>query len=167
MVTPHAAELVDERLCRMGILEHVDHGKIRPHVANRQRGEGNRDKAELRNCRRAGHVHQHGIVLARPDHRHAGLDKRQSERQHERIVAEFGDHRHAPSIIPRASARGASLRPALWRGAEFPFVIFLPVALLFQGVGDLLRHIGLVVLGEHAVGPKCTCPSRKRSGNRP
>ena len=26
------------------------------------------------------------------------------------------------------------------------------MALLLQGVGDLLRHVGLVVLGEHAVG---------------
>ena len=28
------------------------------------------------------------------------------------------------------------------------------MALLLQGVGDLLRHVGLVVLGEHAVGPE-------------
>src|SRR5512133_1865243 len=56
----------------------------------------------------------------------------------------------------RANARNASLRPALWRGAEFPFVVVLPVTLLLQSVGDVLRHIGLVVLGEHAVGPKGT-----------
>jgi len=76
VIAPHAAELVDERLCRMGVLEHVDDGKIRPHVAHRQRGEGDRDEAELRNRGRARHSHQHGIILARPDHRHAGLDKR-------------------------------------------------------------------------------------------
>src|SRR5215510_4953899 len=140
----------------MGILKHVDDRKIRPHVAHRQRGEGDRDEAELRNRRRAGHSHQNGIILARPDHRHTRLDKREGKRQHERIVAGFGDHRHAPLITPRANARNASLRPALWRGAEFPFVVVLPVTLLLQSVGDVLRHIGLVVLSEHAVGPKGT-----------
>src|SRR5262249_44059752 len=69
---------------------------------------------------------------------------------------EFGDHRHALSITPRTSARDASLRSALRGGAELPFVIVLPVALLLQSVGDVLGHIGLVVLGEHAVGPKYT-----------
>jgi hypothetical protein len=89
----------------MGILEHVDDGKIGPYVANRQRGEGDRDEAELRDRGRAGDSHQHGIILARPDNRHAGLDKRQGEREHEGIVAEFGDHRRAPSITPRARTR--------------------------------------------------------------
>src|SRR5262249_39557851 len=60
-----------------------------------------------------------------------------------------------PLQSPRArNARNASLRPALWRGAEFPFVVVLPVTLLLQSVGDVLRHIGLVGLREHAVGPK-------------
>src|SRR3982074_82154 len=57
--------------------------------------------------------------------------------------------------VPRAEqpcSSGASLRPALPRRACFLFVLVLPVALLLPAVGDLLRHIGLVVLGEHAVG---------------
>src|SRR5258708_12746305 len=53
---------------------------------------------------------------------------------------------------PRRS--GASLRPALSRNACFLFVFVLPMSLLLQAVGDLLRHIVLVVLGEHAVGAK-------------
>src|SRR6201993_5235351 len=62
-----------------------------------------------------------------------------------------------PFRSPRGpTARNASLRSALCDGAELAFVIVLPVALLLQSVGDVLRHIGLVVLGEHAVGSKCT-----------
>src|SRR5262249_60169571 len=71
-------------------------------------------------------------------------------------MAGFGDHHHAPLVTPRANARDTSLRPALRPGAEFPFVVVLPVTLLLQSVGDVLRHIGLVVFGEHAVGPECT-----------
>src|SRR6516225_5215658 len=61
-----------------------------------------------------------------------------------------------PFRSPRVRARNASLRSALCGGAELAFVVLLPVTLLLQSIGDVLRHIGLVVLGEHAVGPKCT-----------
>src|SRR6516225_8172743 len=61
-----------------------------------------------------------------------------------------------PFRSPRVRARNASLRSALCGGAELAFVVVLPVALLLQSIGDVLRHVGLVVLGEHAVGPKCT-----------
>src|SRR5262245_33346502 len=71
-------------------------------------------------------------------------------------MAGFGDHHHAPLVTARANARSVSLRPALWRGAELLLVVVLPVTLLLQSVGDVLRHIGLVVFGEHAVGPKRT-----------
>src|SRR3954468_4951173 len=33
----------------------------------------------------------------------------------------------------------------------------LPVTLFLQRVGDVLRHVGLVVLGEHAVGLEQAC----------
>ena len=46
-------------------------------------------------------------------------------------MAEFGDHR----VVPPA-----------------PFGAFLPAAGLFQGVDDFLRHVALVMLGEHGVG---------------
>src|SRR6478735_10677507 len=62
------------------------------------------------------------------------------------------------SRVPEAQRREqlcrarASLRPALARSARLLFVFVLPVALLLQAVCNLLRHVGLVVLGEHAVG---------------
>ena len=40
------------------------------------------------------------------------------------------------------------------RGAGLGAVIVLPVSLLLQGVGDILGHIGLVMLGQHSVGPE-------------
>src|ERR1700732_3896637 len=49
----------------------------------------------------------------------------------------------------RCGLRSASLfRSAGTLGA----VAVFPVPLLLQRVGDILRHIGLVVLGEHGVG---------------
>ena len=87
VVTRHAGNLVDERLRGMGVLEHVDDGEIRPHVADRQRGKRDRNEAELHDRGRRGDRHQRGIVLARADDRHAGLHERQSEREYERIVA--------------------------------------------------------------------------------
>ena len=53
----------------------------------------------------------------------------------------FGDHRIAP-----CAACGAA--DALGLVA----VIVLPMALFLQGVGDVLGHIGLVMLGQHGVG---------------
>src|ERR1700724_1742964 len=46
----------------------------------------------------------------------------------------------------------ASLCPSLRSRTDFLSVFFLPVARAFQGVGDLLGHVVLVVLGEHAIG---------------
>jgi hypothetical protein len=49
----------------MGILEHVDDGKIRPHVAHDQRAEGDCHETELRDRCRPGDGHERGIILAR------------------------------------------------------------------------------------------------------
>ncbi len=56
-------------------------------------------------------------------------------------MSAFGDHRMAPWVGAAEALRHALLA-----------VIVLPVALLLQGIGDVLRHVGLVVLGEHGVG---------------
>ena len=103
VVPPHAGDLVDERLRRMGILEHVDDGKIRPQVARHQRAEGDRHETELRDRRGRRHAHQRRVVAARAVQRHAGLHQRQSERQHERVMAKFGDHWRC--LTARAPAR--------------------------------------------------------------
>src|SRR5258707_12494817 len=45
-----------------------------------------------------------------------------------------------------------SLHRPLRGTAGLLLVIVLPMALLLERVGDLFRHVGLVVLGEHGVG---------------
>src|SRR6516162_6871373 len=54
-----------------------------------------------------------------------------------------------PDPPPQA---GEGERP-LPHGA-FLLVLVLPMPLLLQGICDFLGHVGLVVLGEHVVGPK-------------
>src|SRR6185437_12923762 len=58
----------------------------------------------------------------------------------------------------RAPARSVRLprslqRSRLARGLDISSlaVVVLPVALLLQGISDFLRHVGLVVLGEHGI----------------
>src|SRR5262249_52214545 len=81
----------------------------------------------------------------------ARLHEGERQREHEGVVAEFGDHR-LPFNHPNAKAWDASLRRTSRRGAEFLFVVVLPMTLLLQGVSDVLRHISLVVFGEYAIG---------------
>ncbi len=92
MVSPHAGDLVDQRLGGVRILEHIDHGEIRPHVAGHQRAEGDGKEAELRNSSGTSNGHEHGIILVRANGRHAGLNERHYQREHERVMAELGDH---------------------------------------------------------------------------
>ena len=77
----------------MGILEHVDDRKIRSHVTHDERAECDRHEAQLADRGRPGDPHEHGIVVARADDRHAGLNQRETEREHESVVAGLGDHR--------------------------------------------------------------------------
>ena len=91
------------------------------------------------NCATAvgtGGAHQHRIVALRAVDRHAALNDAEREGEHQRIVADFGDHWTIPF-------------PAV---PVFLPVVVLPVSLLLETVGDLARHVILVVLGEHAVG---------------
>ena len=135
MIAPHPGDLVDQRFQRMRILEHVDHGKVRGDVQHHQRRKRHPHEQQLRQRRGARDIHQRAIAPARAQNRHGGLDQAQRQRQHQRIMSGFRDHFAAP-----LSARRLLL------------VIVLPVALLLQRVGDVLGHIGLVVLGEHGVG---------------
>ena len=110
-------------------------------MQHRQRRERRRHEQQLRQRRGARDIHQGVIAAARAEQRHGGLDQRQCQRQHQRVMPGFRDHFEAP-----CSRRGRG------RGAGLGAVIVLPVALLLQGVGDLLRHVGLVMLGQHGVG---------------
>ena len=98
VIPPHAGDLVDQRLERMGVLEHVDDREIRAQVAGDQRAERERDESELRERGRPGDAHEHRIVAARADDRHAGLHERQAQREHQSVMAELGDHRGAPAL---------------------------------------------------------------------
>src|SRR3954467_11703191 len=77
-----------------------------------------------------------------------------------RAAARRGSARWTGSVRApaQAPARNGRLRrslcgPLLCLGqARLAVVIVLPVALLLQRIGDVLRHIGLVVLGEHRIG---------------
>ena len=142
MIAPHAGDLVEQRLHRMRILEHVDDGEIRYDVQRHQRRERRGHEQQLRQRGGARDIHQGGIAPARAEHRHGGLDQRQRQRQHQRVMSGFRDHRDAP--LRRRGARRGSTR----LGA----VVVLPVALLLQRVGDILGHVGLVMLGQHGIG---------------
>ena len=82
-------------------------------------------------------------MVARAPERHDELDQRQPQRQRKREMSGLDQH---DGSLPRLRARLLGL---LWA-----FFLALPVALTPQGIGDLARHVVLVVLGEHRVGPE-------------
>ena len=99
VVPPHAGDLVEQRLHRVRILEHVGDGEIRGHVQGDQRDEGQAGEDELRQCRRAADIHQRNVALMRAKHRHGGLDQRQRERQHQGIMSALCNHWVAPAAV--------------------------------------------------------------------
>ncbi len=92
VVAPNAGELVDQRHLRMRILEDIGDGEVRRHVAVSQRAEGHRNEGKLRQRGRVGEFHQRDVAPAGADDRRPRLDQRQCERQHKRVVTDFGDH---------------------------------------------------------------------------
>ena len=98
VIAPDAGDLVDQRLHRMRILEHVDDGEIRGDVQHHQRRERDRHEQQLRQRGRARDIHQGGVAPARAGDRHRGLDQRQRQRQHQRVMSGFRDHRIAPCV---------------------------------------------------------------------
>ena len=96
VVSPHAADLVDERLLRMRVLEHIGDREIGRDVKGGQRCKRERDEQELHDRHRLGDSHQRAIADPRPDHRQCRLNERQRQRQHERVMADLGDHFDAP-----------------------------------------------------------------------
>ena len=144
VIAPHAGDLVDQRLHRMRILEHVDDGEIRGDVQHHQRRERRRHEQQLRERGGARDIHQGDDRRQRaPSNGTVDWISASAERQHQRVMSGFRDHFDAPctgAARPRRAGLGA--------------VIVLPVALLLQGVGDILGHVGLVMLCQHGVGPE-------------
>ena len=156
VIAPDAGEPIDQRHLRIRILVDIDHREIRRDVAIAERAERHRDEEELRERRRRRHAHQREIVAARADDRHRALNEGQAQRQHQCVMAEFGNH---PVLRLPALARAEyALRArthhlfALRQASGLLAVIVLPMPRLLQGIGDLLGHIGLVVFGENGVG---------------
>ena len=136
VIAPDAGQPVDQRHLRVRILVDVEHREVGRDVADGERGKGDRDESELRERRRRRDAHENRIVGAGADDRHDALDQRQPERQHQ-----THNGRVPGSFAASADRHGRALR-----------VIVLPMSRLLQGVDDLFRHIGLVMLGENRIG---------------
>src|SRR5262249_115487 len=76
----------------VGVLEHVEHREIGRDVTPGERGETRRNENELSHRSRAGDAHQDGIARARAPKRYRRLHQRQSEREHQGVMANLGDH---------------------------------------------------------------------------
>ncbi|MHC2272429.1 hypothetical protein ACVILJ_007812 [Bradyrhizobium diazoefficiens] len=111
MVSPNAGDLVEQRLHRMRILVDVGDGEIRIHMQHHQRHERGADEQQLRQRGGARHAHQRIVAQPRADQRHDGLDQCQPERQHQRVMPGFRDHRTAPCGLPCAVV-AAGLTPS-------------------------------------------------------
>jgi hypothetical protein len=98
VIAPDSGDLVDQRLHRMRILEHVDDREVRGDVQRHQCDERRRHEQQLRERGGARDIHQRQIAPSRAEQRHGGLDQRQSEREHQRVMSGLRDHRIAPCV---------------------------------------------------------------------
>ena len=97
MVAPHAGQPIDQRHRRIRILVDIDHREVGRDVAGRERQKRDGDEEELRQSCRYSDAHEHRIVGTGADDRHNALDQRQTERQHQGVMAKFCDHLLAPA----------------------------------------------------------------------
>ena len=107
VVSPHAGDLVEQRLHRVRVLRHVDDREIRRDVAPGQAAEGEDDQGEL--CVRSGPGERHRALIAalRAEQRHHGLHAGRRQRQHQREMADLRDHVTCP--CPSCPANGRSV----------------------------------------------------------
>ena len=131
VVAPRGGDLVDQRLGGVRVGRDVGDREVGRREGMDQRAEGDGEKHELAERARAGERDQAGVAARRAQKRQGTLDQRQAERQHQGVVADLGDH----------------CSHLLFRG-----LAVAPDARLLQRVGDLGRHIVLVVLGEDLAG---------------
>ncbi len=93
VIAPDAGDLVEQRLRGMGIGLHQRHRKIRLHIDGDEPGESQRHEEQPGQRGRPGHRHQRRVVPGRAPKRNERLHQRQREREHERVMGKFGDHR--------------------------------------------------------------------------
>ena len=98
MVSPHARDLVDQRLGGVRIGIDIGEREIGIDISPGQRREREGDERELRQRRRLRRLHQPEIAGRCAIERHARLIERRCERQHQRQMSELGDHGEDPSF---------------------------------------------------------------------
>ena len=103
VVPPHAGDLVEQRQLRVRVLGDVEDREVRNDMGLHQRGEGNADEQEQGQRGRCGHRGQVPVALERAVEGDGRLDQRQKQRQHQREVAEFGDHFAAAALAATLS----------------------------------------------------------------
>lgn len=116
MIAPDTGDLVEKRLLRMGVLDHVKDREIGNDIGVDQSGGCQNDQSE--DCKRRwhGHCHQLRITAMRADHRHDGLNNRQRKRQHQSKMADLDTHMQSPRpvICPPIRPFSSGCRQDLW-----------------------------------------------------
>jgi hypothetical protein len=95
MPAPYAGNTVRQGQGRVGMLHHIQHGKIIAHEGMGQAGEGHRHEQALPARRRAGKGHPVAIATRRADERQHALGQRQHQGQHQGKLAQLGAHGRA------------------------------------------------------------------------
>ena len=101
MVSPHAGDLVEQRLIGMAVLGDVDHREVRCDVGVHQRRHGQRNQGDMCEGRVAADRHPGKVAASCSRQRHHGLHQRDAEGQNQCEVAEFGNHRRTSLRIRR------------------------------------------------------------------
>jgi hypothetical protein len=92
VIAPHARDLEDQRLLRVGVLDDVEEREVGGDVGVHQGCEGDADQQELRHCRRARYRHQPSVARPCPPNRQDALKDGDHRRQDQREMADFGNH---------------------------------------------------------------------------
>ncbi len=92
VVPPDAGDLVEQRLGRVGVLDHVDQREVGDDVGLGQRPEGDRHAEQLHQRGRPRKRHQPGMALLGAVERQHGLNHRHQQRQNQCEVSQFRDH---------------------------------------------------------------------------
>ncbi|KAG0771517.1 hypothetical protein G6F22_016408 [Rhizopus arrhizus] len=128
---PHRRIAVDHRQQRIGVLGHVAHREILLHECGGEHGERAGDQQQLGKGGRSRHRHPGRVVAMRAHQRQASLQQRGQQRAQQQDLTQFGQH---------SAHLGCRHRHV---------VLAMGIAHL---VGHFLRHVLLIVLGQHFIG---------------
>ena len=92
MIAPDAGDFIDQGFGGMRVLDDIDKREIGDHVGHRQGeiGVGHEAKAHQRDRRRDGH--QPLVARDAAPYRQHGIDERERQGEHKRVMAGFDDH---------------------------------------------------------------------------